>query len=369
MPENVETTDRGVDAAATAQNIVDSVADKGNIPDAQAAAEAAEGASMKDLGGDQPVDVPATQTTPTDTGGESQEPSGVQQTSEDQESTQGVEGQEDQTQQTEQVSETEQTDVAQEVDAETYEELLEMGVDLGVHPEDVPAELAPTYNQMAQAAMDQALDAKRSRLEAQEAQLQLQDFAETLEENPQQILVTMAAQDPDSFSQAVSTFERMQTDEEFRDMKLRELEAEAKLKAAERKEQARTQTTVQEQADRIRQHTHRAARQRGVDPETAEQFVAQAIRAQGGEVGLDDVNEIVSNLAPQRNTTPEAKTPETQQKETQSNKSVQGKGQAQGTETQPTAEPDGESADSLSTRDEIFGAVQRAADRANTVGA
>lgn len=351
---NVQTSDsrRGdgetVDSAATAENLASSLLEKqgsgpsGNVNTPQTSIDQVRGnpRSVEDM--------------------ETPEPQPVETQEETEEPTEATEPAEEEVEEATQEAAAEAAASPESsFDESDYAELLEAGIDLGVKPSDVPADLMPAYNELVQSAIDQHSEAMEARLEAQEAQMQIADFAETLQENPQQVLTTMAVQSPDAFQEAMQTFERMQTDEEFRDMKIRELEADAKLKEAERLESARQEQRLEQKAERVRNRTRHVADRHGVDEEVAEQVVASAIIQNDGDIGLSEVDEIVAGLAPAGSqTTEQPKQPETRQKEEQANKPVADKGAS----PEQTTE-EAEESTSSRARGGLRNVLSRAADR------
>lgn len=262
---------------------------------------------------------------------------------------------------------------------EDVEQLRQMGIDVPVKPSEVPDEVRPQYSQMVQTLVNREQSAQRRELQAQEQIMQVQDFAHRLEESPDDVLLTLALNNTDAFQDAVRKFQRMQDDEEFAETMKMRLEAEARQRAADRKEQVMTQQQRQQKAQRVRTETHRLARQHGVSPQRAEQFVADRIvrnRQQEGRADItgEEIQSVVSSLAQQnqpQQPSPQAKSPQTQQRERQApTNQTEGAGQpaqeTQGTGREATA-GDQQRAKGSTPRS-IGDAVKRAAERVRSKG-
>lgn len=216
----------------------------------------------------------------------------------------------------------EDVDEASDVDDEIYYDLLDIGIDLGMKPSEVPEDLRPAYDEVVDTVIAQQNDVMQQRLEAQQAIMQVNEFAEKIQEKPEQLLLTMAMRNPDAFDEAVDTFQRMQQDEEYAALVRRELEAEAKMAAAQRSETAQTQAQLQRRAQSVKQRTQRISERLGVPSERAERFVADRIRANGGDITMQEVDEIVKGLAPsqkRRRSKPKTKSAEQKKKEQTAN--------------------------------------------------
>ncbi len=186
---------------------------------------------------------------------------------------------------------------------ETWFALQEIGIDLGVKRTDLPAEVQPAYDKLAQAALVAAESYSGKMNELTAAQLQVQQFAEKLSEDPAKVLLTLAVTSPDAFRSAVETFEEMETDPKTKDLVLRELQAEAKLAAAQRSEDMYRNAHIQTQVKQITNATRVAAERHNVDAGLAERMVALQIQANKGAIEISTVDNIVAQLKP-RNAAP-----------------------------------------------------------------
>lgn len=190
---------------------------------------------------------------------------------------------------------------------ETFSRLQELGINLGMNPSEVPAELRPVFDRISNEAL-LAFESMQQRInEVEMARAEMRQFAEKLEKDPQKILLTMAITKPEQFQQAIQAYEEMQADERYRNMIVRELQAEAKLSAAERQQIVYEQRARNQKIQVVTKATHVAADKLGVDRELAERMVAMQIQANGGDIDPRAVEGVVASLRPkgpvQRTTT------------------------------------------------------------------
>ena len=179
---------------------------------------------------------------------------------------------------------------------ETFLQLREIGIDFGIQKGELPPELHDAYDRLAGEAVT-AVNAFQTRMnEMQLAQAEMQQFAQKLEQDPQKVLLTMAVTKPEEFQKAVQSYEEMQQDDRYKDMVIRELQAEAKLSAAERQQQVFQQRQMQTKIQVVTKATHVAADKLGVDRDLAEKYVAMQIQANGGDINPGTVEGIVSSL-------------------------------------------------------------------------
>jgi len=176
--------------------------------------------------------------------------------------------------------------------------LQRAGIDLGVSRTDLPVELHQAYDNLTNQAL-LAADAYTNQMTAlQDSQLQMQQFATAIQEDPQKVLLTMAVTNPEAFGNAVAQYEEMQTDERVKGMIMRELKAEATLKAAQRAQEVQAQNQRNNQTSIFVNATKAAAARHGVDPSIAEEMVALSITANGGNLDVRQVDAIVGRLRP-----------------------------------------------------------------------
>lgn len=248
-----------------------------------------------------------------------------------------------------------EVDSAQLFTKEDYQALQEMGIDLPVAPDDVPAEFQGTYAEMAQAIIDSQHRATEQSLEAQQAMMRIQQFGQRLStpEGQQRLLLTLALNNPEAFETAVQTATRMQEDPDYADMVRQRMEAEARMEAATRKEQAIERTQRQTKGQQVEARTVRLARRMGVNPDLAKESVAHRIllnESQNGkrDITLSEVDEIVKTLARRTGAKPRVKQPEAQRREAQApTKPAEGTGRTpppqdeapRGRQTQESSDP------------------------------
>lgn len=187
---------------------------------------------------------------------------------------------------------------------EDYKSLQDMGVNLPVSPEDVPKEFLGIYAEMAQNAMDSFHNNQQNTLDAQEAILRVKDFTDRLgtPEGQQRMLLGMALNSPDVFTQAMDTVNRMKEDPEYSNSIRRGLEADVKMEAAVRKEAAIDATALQNKGRQIESRTVRLATRLGIDAQVAKDLVAHRIMSNETNYGkrditFEEVDQILQSLA------------------------------------------------------------------------
>lgn len=173
----------------------------------------------------------------------------------------------------------------------------EAALDLGVHPRDVPVELLPAFEKMVQSTLEIRAAAQAERQEAMDQVEQVQEFARQLKESPDRLLLTLAVSNPEIFSAAIETFNEMQNNPKYKDMVVRELQSEARLREAERRERVFLDSAQRERATKVIHATKVASRKHGVPYEVAEQIVASTITANQGRFEPAQVEGVVSKLA------------------------------------------------------------------------
>lgn len=240
----------------------------------------------------------------------------------------------------------------QQLTDEDFAELQELGVELPMRPSEVPAEMQDAYADLVQEVISAETRAAEVQAEATEQIMRVRDFAQRMQENPDQLLLSMAIEDPETFSEVSQEFQRMQQDPDYAEQKRRELAAEQKMREAERKERSLTQQERTRKAKRLRSQVRRKAKRLGVDPDRAEVEVANAAKRKAYEQDLpapdissEEAGQVVENLAelagkPARKQTRE-RTQQTKSPET-----------AETEQTAPTQQTEGRSRESQSTVDQ-----------------
>lgn len=233
----------------------------------------------------------------------------------------------------------------QQLTDEDFEDLKDLGVELPMKPSEVPPEAQDAYADLVQQVINAETRAAEVQAQANEQVMRVRQFAEQVQENPQQLLLQMAIQDPETFSEVRNKFEKMQNDPDYAESVRRDLAAEQKMREAERMQKAQTQTQRQRKARQLKTRTRRKAKRLGIDPDLAEEQVANAairnMHEQGLEapdIDLQEADQVVEQFAeragtPERQTSrrdQQAKSPDTQQAE----------------ETAPTQQTEGRSRES-----------------------
>lgn len=187
--------------------------------------------------------------------------------------------------------------------------LQELGIDLGIRSADVPPEMRPAYEALVQSAVAVAEDTLARQLEASEGRFQYQQFRDSVEKAPDRLLLAMAMSHPQLITQAADLVAKMNEDPQVKQSVLRELEIELKLQEANRREAMLGEREARMKAQQVISATKRAARETGVDFETAEKFVALAVTANGGDLDPAEVREIVQSIKPKGAPRPRVVTP------------------------------------------------------------
>jgi len=180
--------------------------------------------------------------------------------------------------------------------SELDEMLQSVGVDLGVSYSEVPAELQPAFVRMAEQAISLKEQALERDVAAAAAQADVKQFRETIEKNPQLLLLTIAVQNPAVFQKATEVFAEMNQDPRYKDLVLRELETEVKSREIGRREFEVKQLDTERRAARVEAEARRQSRRLGVPFELVEQMVAAEIGRTGGQFDAANVEPIVQKL-------------------------------------------------------------------------
>jgi len=175
--------------------------------------------------------------------------------------------------------------------------LSEAGIETGTTYAEVPEALRPVYARFIQTAVDVAQVTLQQRLDAAELSEQVKEFAQRLQESPDKLLLSIALKNPEAFQQAANVYAEMQTDERVRGLVIRELQAEARLREADRKEKVNTQAGQQVKVQRVIAATRRAATAYGLPFAAAESIVAKEIKANRGEIDIATVEAVVKEHA------------------------------------------------------------------------
>jgi hypothetical protein len=185
--------------------------------------------------------------------------------------------------------------------------LAEAGIDLGIAGKDLPKEMLPAYEKLVQSAVDLAQQALSKELEASQAIQSVNRFSERLKTAPDKVLLALAMNQPEVWKKVAGLVAEMEQDPRVRQMVERDLESEARLMEAERKEQAMQEQYRRTKANQVIAHTTRLAREHGVPYGMAEKMVAMAVTANQGDIELSEVNQIVADLAKDMGRTPPVK--------------------------------------------------------------
>jgi len=182
----------------------------------------------------------------------------------------------------------------------TYQELedalAEAGIDLGVSAKDVPKELLPVYEKLVQSAVDVAETVLSQQLEASKALQSVKEFSEQLKSSPDKVMLALAVNQPDVYKKVAALMSDMDADPRVKEMVLRDLASEARLREAERRERAVEERDRRTRANQVIAATQRAARVYGVPFGTAEKVIALAVQANNGNLETSEVDGIVREL-------------------------------------------------------------------------
>jgi hypothetical protein len=195
---------------------------------------------------------------------------------------------------------TETTQAAPSTELAQYEEieaaLLEAGIDLPITAKDLPKEALPKYEQLLNGLIDVAQTTLTQQLEASQALNAVNAFSERLKEAPDKILLALAVNQPEVWGKVSKVVEEMQGDPRVKDLVLRELAVEAQRMEIQRQQQMSQEEVRRAKANQVIAATKRASRIHGVPFENAEKFVAMAVRANGGDLSVAEVDGIVKEL-------------------------------------------------------------------------
>lgn len=186
---------------------------------------------------------------------------------------------------------------------DVYNELLGYGLDFGMPPSEVPSEMRPIYERMANSAISAITEHRMEQLAATQKTMQLEEFMKKVEENPGQLLQLMAVNKPEAFEAAVELFHRIQENPREKELLERELEVAAQQEAFNRRQVAAQRAEAELKAKRVQALVTRTARQYNVNEGVASQIVAMEIRnTRGREPTPQRVVQLISQLKPQTST-------------------------------------------------------------------
>lgn len=174
--------------------------------------------------------------------------------------------------------------------------LSDAGIDLGMSSADFPPEYAVRYEQIATVALEAQAEVQRATAAAEDANARLQDFSKQLQEAPDRVLLALALQNGEVFQQVSEVVTRMQTDPQFKEIVIRDLQSEARLREADRRDRISANGNRMQRAQRVIAATKKSARAHGVEFALAEQVVALAVQAGNGNLEVNAVDGIVSKL-------------------------------------------------------------------------
>jgi len=195
--------------------------------------------------------------------------------------------------------------------SEAYNQLLQLGIDLPIAPQNVNPEFASAYNVLAQTVLDTHTVAQERSVEAQVAQGRIEALSQRLgtPEGQERLILSLALSNPEGFSQAMDKVGRVQTDQDYAEAVRIRLEGEAMKEQAIRMDTARQTATMQSKGQQVEGRTERLATQLGVDVGLAKQIVASKILQNEAVSGVRDitfaeVDSALQQLARATNATP-----------------------------------------------------------------
>ncbi len=186
--------------------------------------------------------------------------------------------------------------ISDEEMTQVEEALSAVGIDLGMKAADIPEDQREFYNRVIYSLVPVVEDALTKQIEASDNIRQAQEFKTKLEESPDRLLLALAMKNPKIIADAAALVAEMEADPRVKETVRRELEVELRLSEAERKEKMLEERGIRYKAQQVISATRRAAREANVPFELAEEFVALAIQANGGDLSPEEVPEIVSGL-------------------------------------------------------------------------
>lgn len=181
--------------------------------------------------------------------------------------------------------------------AEVEEAFAELGVELGVKAADLPPEMLPAYSKFLAHASDLVQQSLERELRAEEVFASAEQFNQRLQANPLHILLGIALSKPEVFNNAVASVQRMGQDPEYKDVVVRELANEVRQADLDRRESALKKSSQHTKVQQVISTTRRAAAKYNIPVDVAEEIVAGAIEARGGNIELGAVEAIVAKFA------------------------------------------------------------------------
>jgi hypothetical protein len=188
-----------------------------------------------------------------------------------------------------------------EVTQELLDTLTEVGFDLPVDveslraaPPEVQAVVLPVIGQMIQAA-NETLEAA---VRVEELQSEKTALSTKMAEEGDKLILSLALAQPEMFKQVAEVFSRMEDDPGFKQMVINELNSEAKLAEAERREVSLDYRQRESKARQVTGVTRRAARMLGLDPTAALKHVATHIKAtESKDIEISRIEPLLRELA------------------------------------------------------------------------
>lgn len=184
---------------------------------------------------------------------------------------------------------------------EEYQELedaiAEAGINLGFTMADIPPELRPQAERILASVAETAQTLLQDRVTVQEAKSAIDQFGKQLTEDPSKVMLALAMNAPEAYKQVRSLMDEAESDPRVKEMINRDLASEARLREAERREQGILIRERQVKANAVIAASARAAKAHGIDKDLAEQWVAMAVRSNGGDLEVKEVDSIVKEVA------------------------------------------------------------------------
>jgi hypothetical protein len=181
--------------------------------------------------------------------------------------------------------------------ADVVEALADYGI--GLTTDDIPAEAYPVVDKLLRSIQQGVTPLVEESTTARREREEIARFKERLAQKPESILLTLAVAQPEKWQEVSTIVERMQGDDDFRNLVIRELEVEARESRLQAQTEQQTQSVLMSKARRAVALTRQAAARHGVDPQKAERYVASMVTAEGPEVfDLNAIEGLVAELRP-----------------------------------------------------------------------
>lgn len=175
--------------------------------------------------------------------------------------------------------------------------LQSAGLNISTRASELPVDAQGPYLDALEQLTTIVQDVQEREAQAREQQIAMEEFAEKLDKSPDKILLALALNRPEIFAQVVEIVNEANSDPKVMNLVVRELEIEARQNEINRRDKVSDEREQLSKARVVIAATKRAASAHGVPYEVAEKVVAYAVQANGGDLDVNEVDNIVKDLA------------------------------------------------------------------------